>query len=49
MGGPALIPVCFHATTIAGQVPGRLIDKKCGGFIKINAAKSAGKERFKVD
>jgi hypothetical protein len=23
-----------------------LIDKKCGGFAKINAAKSAGKERF---
>jgi hypothetical protein len=23
-----------------------LIDKKCGGFMKINAAKSAGKERI---
>jgi hypothetical protein len=46
MGSPALIPVCFHATTIAGEVLGRLIDKKCGGFMKINAAKPAGKERF---
>src|SRR5450759_2274558 len=44
MGGTAFIPVHFHATTIAGEVLGRLIDKKCGGFIKINAAKSVGKE-----
>jgi hypothetical protein len=47
MGGTALMPVCFHATTIAGAVRERLIDKKCGGFMKINAAKSAGKERFR--
>ena len=47
MGETALIPVYFHATTIAGEVLGRLIDKKCGGFMKINAAKSAGKERFR--
>ena len=40
------MPVCFHATTIAGAVRERLIDKKCGGFMKINAAKSAGKERI---
>jgi hypothetical protein len=45
MGETALIPVCFHATTIAGEVLEGLIDKKCGGFMKINAAKSAGKER----
>jgi hypothetical protein len=44
MGGTALMPVCFHATTIAGAVRERLIDKKCGGFAKIDAAKSAGKE-----
>jgi hypothetical protein len=42
-----LIPVRFHATTIAGEVLRRLIDKKCGGFMKINAAKSAGKGRFR--
>jgi hypothetical protein len=47
MGETALIPVCFHATTIANEVLGRLIDKKCGCFSKINAAKSAGKERFR--
>jgi hypothetical protein len=46
MGGAVQVPVRFHATTIAGEVLGRLIDKKCGGFMKINAAKSAGKERF---
>jgi hypothetical protein len=38
MGGTALIPVCFHATNVAGGVLGRLIDKKCGGLMKINAA-----------
>jgi hypothetical protein len=43
MDGTILIPVHFHATTIAGEVLGRLIDKKCGCFAKINAAKSAGK------
>jgi hypothetical protein len=47
MGGPGLIPVRFHATTIAGEVLRRLIDKKCGGFMKINAAKSTGKGRFR--
>jgi hypothetical protein len=47
MGGPALTPVRFHAVTIAGQTPGQPIDKKCGGFAKINAAKSAGKWRFR--
>jgi hypothetical protein len=46
MGGAVQVPVHFHATSIAREVLGRLIDKKCGGFIKINAAKSAGKERF---
>jgi hypothetical protein len=47
MGGAVQVPVRFHATTIAGEVLGRLIDKKCGGFMKINAAKSAGKGRFR--
>jgi hypothetical protein len=47
MGGTALIPVCFHATTMVGEVRERLIDKKCGGFVKINTAKSADKERFR--
>jgi hypothetical protein len=36
-----------HSRPGAGELgAGELIDKKCGGFIKINAAKPAGKERF---
>jgi hypothetical protein len=49
IGGGAQIRIHFHAVTIAGQTPGQPIDKKCGCLAKINAAKSAGKERFKVD
>jgi hypothetical protein len=47
MGETALIPVCFHATTMANKVLGRLIDKKCSGIMKINEARSAGKGRVK--
>jgi hypothetical protein len=47
MGGAMQVPVCFHTATIAGQTFGQPIDKKCGGFDKINAAKSAGKWRFR--
>jgi hypothetical protein len=47
MGETALIPVCFHATNLAGEVPPGLIDKKCGGFMKINEARSAGKGCFR--
>jgi hypothetical protein len=39
----------FSRHNHSGRGAGELIDKKCGGFMKINAAKSAGKERFKVD
>ena len=43
MSGAMQVPVYFHTVTIAGQTPGQPIDKKCGGFDKINAAKSARK------
>jgi hypothetical protein len=49
MSGAMQVPIHFHTVTIAGQTFGQPIDKKCGGFDKINAAKSAGKGAFQAD